>query len=32
LRQADDAVVLDNSNMTLGEQMEWVEKQLCGSR
>ncbi len=28
LRQAPDAVVLDNSAMTLEEQMEWVEKQL----
>ncbi len=28
LRQAPDAIVLDNSAMTLDEQMEWVEKQL----
>ncbi len=32
LRKAPDAVELDNSNMTLSEQMEWVEKRLCGSR
>lgn len=25
LRQADDALVLDNTNMTVDEQMEWVE-------
>ncbi|MDR1670924.1 MAG: (d)CMP kinase [Alistipes sp.] len=29
LRQAPEAVVLDNSHMSLEEQMEWVEKQLC---
>ncbi len=28
LRQAPDAVVLDNSNMTLDEQMAWIEKRL----
>jgi cytidylate kinase len=28
LRRAHDAVVLDNSHMTLDEQMEWVERQL----
>lgn len=28
LRQADDAIVLDNSNMTLEEQMEWIEPML----
>ncbi len=32
LRQAPDAVVLDNSNMTLDEQMEWVEERLCELR
>jgi len=36
LRRADDAVVLDNSRMTVKEQMEWVkeliEKKLNGSR
>jgi cytidylate kinase len=26
LRQADDAVVLDNSEMTVGEQMVWFRK------
>ena len=26
LRQADDAVVLDNSDMTPGEQMKWFRK------
>ena len=26
LRQADDAVVLDNSRMTVDEQMEWFMK------
>lgn len=26
LRQADDAIVLDNSHMTVDEQMEWFEK------
>ncbi len=31
LRRAPDAVVLDNSNMTLGEQMEWVEKLIHSS-
>lgn len=25
LRQAPDAIILDNSNMTLDEQMEWIE-------
>ncbi len=29
LRQAPDAIVLDNSTMTLPEQMSWVEKRLC---
>jgi cytidylate kinase len=28
LRQAPDAIVLDNSHMTLDEQMEWVDAQL----
>ncbi len=28
LRQAPDAIVLDNSNMTLDEQMAWVEERL----
>ncbi len=28
LRQAADAVVLDNSHMTLDQQMEWVDKRL----
>lgn len=36
LRRADDAIVLDNSRMTVMEQMEWVkkiiEKKLNGSR
>jgi len=36
LRRADDAIILDNSRMTVGEQMEWVkkiiEKKLNGSR
>ncbi len=32
LRQAPDAIVLDNSNMTLNEQMTWVEEQLCRLR
>lgn len=26
LRRADDAIILDNSRMTVGEQMEWVRK------
>ena len=26
LRQADDALVLDNSNMTIAEQKEWLKK------
>jgi cytidylate kinase len=30
LRKASDAIVLDNSNMTLGEQMAWVQERLCG--
>jgi cytidylate kinase len=30
LRQASDAIVLDNSHMTLDEQMEWVEERLRG--
>ena len=25
LRKADDAIILDNSHMTVDEQMEWVE-------
>lgn len=29
LKQAGDAIVLDNSRMTLDEQMEWVDKQLA---
>ena len=28
LRKADDAVVLDNSCMTVAEQMEWFEKEF----
>lgn len=28
LRKADDAVMLDNSRMTLGEQMEWVMRRV----
>jgi len=32
LRRADDAVVLDNSHMTLDEQMKWVEERICGAR
>ena len=28
LRQADDAVVLDNSNMTLDDEMAWLEDQI----
>jgi cytidylate kinase len=32
LRQAADAVVLDNSSMTLEAQMEWVMERLCGLR
>lgn len=32
LRQAPDAIVLDNSNLTLEQQMQWVEERLCGSR
>ncbi len=24
LKRADDAIILDNSRMTVGEQMEWV--------
>jgi len=36
LRRADDAVVLDNSRMTVGEQMDWVrriiEQKRDGSR
>ena len=36
LRRADDAIVLDNSRMTVREQMEWVkniiDKKLNGSR
>jgi cytidylate kinase len=32
LRQAPDAIVLDNSHMTLEQQMRWVEQRLCGSR
>lgn len=30
LRKADDAIVLDNSHMTLGEQMDWVMERLKG--
>ena len=29
LRQAEDAVVLDNSHMTVEEQMEWLNKELA---
>jgi cytidylate kinase len=32
LRQAPDAKVLDNSNLTLDQQMDWVERQLAGLR
>jgi cytidylate kinase len=32
LRQAADAVVLDNSRMTLEDQMQWVEERLCALR
>jgi cytidylate kinase len=36
LRRADDAIVLDNSRMTVKEQMDWVkkiiDKKLNGSR
>jgi cytidylate kinase len=32
LRRAPDAIELDNSNMTLDQQMEWVEQRLCGLR
>jgi len=28
LRKADDAIVLDNSHMTIGEQMVWVEQMI----
>ena len=28
LRRADDAVLLDNSHMTVDEQMEWIDAQL----
>ena len=34
LRKADDAIVLDNSRMTLGQEMEWFEaehERVCGS-
>ena len=29
LRKADDAVVLDNSRMTVGEQMEWFAREFA---
>ena len=29
LRQADDAIVLDNSYMTVEEQMEWFDKEFA---
>ena len=29
LRQADDAIVLDNSAMTVEEQMEWVMERIA---
>lgn len=29
LRQADDAIVLDNSYMTIAEQMEWFDKEFA---
>ncbi len=29
LRQAADAVVLDNSHMTVGEQMQWLDRELA---
>ena len=29
LRQAEDAVVLDNSHMTVAEQMEWLDQELA---
>lgn len=36
LRQADDAIVLDNSDMTLEQQMDWIEpilqQRLCEER
>jgi cytidylate kinase len=28
LRKADDAIVLDNSHMTVEQQMEWVEEKI----
>ena len=28
LRKADDAVLLDNSNMTIAEQKEWLKRQF----
>ena len=29
LRQAPDAIVLDNSNMTFDDQLVWIKEQLC---
>jgi cytidylate kinase len=32
LRRADDAIILDNSRMTVGEQMLWIKKIIDGKR
>ncbi len=32
LRQAEDALVLDNSNMTVGEQMNWIKEIIRNKR
>jgi CMP/dCMP kinase len=32
LRRADDAIILDNSRMTVDEQMEWIKKIIAGGK
>ena len=32
LRRADDAIILDNSRMTVGEQMQWIKKIIATKR
>ena len=32
LRRADDAIILDNSRMTVDDQMEWIKEIIAGKR
>jgi cytidylate kinase len=32
LRRADDAIILDNSRMTVNEQMQWIKKIIADKR